>query len=165
LGLTIFSEREQALAMMKILHMTKHSKDGAQVVALEEHFSSSLRLALTGGGNHQSFGVPSSDQGSGHVNTKFLDEYAISQWEGILHYVVNSAGAAKQQEGQGPATAVKQLLEAGNLVSRGRHGGGITQAGFTFLLQETNAQVWSMLLIWVGLAEQVCFSSPKTSVG
>jgi len=133
-------------------------KDGPQVVALMDNFSSSLRLALTGGGDHQSFGVPSSDQDIGDVDTTFLDEYARAQWEGILHYVVNSVGAAMHQDGQGPTAAVKQLLEAGNLVTKGRHGrSGITQAGFTFLLQEANAQVWALLLLWIENAEKVCF--------
>jgi transcription initiation factor TFIIH subunit 4 len=132
-------------------------KDGPQVMTLTENFAFSLRLALTGGGDHQSFGVPSSDQITGDIDNKFLDEYARAQWEGILHYVVNSVGEGMRQEGQGPTTAVKQLLEAGNLVTRGRHsGGGITQAGFTFLLQEVNAQVWALLLLWIENAEKVC---------
>jgi transcription initiation factor TFIIH subunit 4 len=135
-------------------------KDSPQVVALTDNFSSSLRLALTGGGDHQSFGVPSSDQATGGVDIKFLDEYARAQWEGILHYVVNSVGAAMHQEGQGPTVAVKQLLEAGNLVTKGRHsGGGITQAGFSFLLQEANAQVWTLLLLWIENAEKMGMDS------
>ena len=137
-------------------------EDGPQVVTLTENFASSLRLALTGGGDHQSFGVPSSDQITGDIDIKFLDEYARAQWEGILHYVVNSVGEGMRQEGQGPTTAVKQLLEAGNLVTRGRHsGGGITQAGFTFLLQEVNAQVWALLLLWIENAEKVCQGSRR----
>ena len=139
-------------------------KDGPQVVALTDNFSSSLRIALTGGGDHQSFGVPSSNQSTGDVDTNFLDEYARAQWEGILHYVVNSVGAAMHQEGQGPTQAVQHLLEAGNLVTRGRHtGGGITQAGFSFLLQEANAQVWTLLLLWIENAEKVCFHGEEDS--
>lgn len=146
--------------MLRTLHMVTITagKDSPQVVALVPNFSSSLRLALTGGGDHQSFGVPSSDQGTGDVDTKFLDEYARSQWEGILHYVVNSVGAAMHQEGRGPTAAVKQLLEAGDLVTTGKHHGkGITQAGFSFLLQEVNAQVWTLLLLWIENAEKVGF--------
>ena len=145
--------------MLRTLNMVTISagKEGPQVLTLTDNFSSSLRLALTGGGNHQSFGVPSSDRADG-IDTKFLDEYARAQWEGILHYVVNSVGAAMHQEGQGPTQAVKQLLEAGNLVTRGRHTGeGITQAGFSFLLQEANAQVWTLLLLWIENAEKVCY--------
>ena len=86
----------------------------------------------------------------------FLDEYAKDQWEGILHYVVSSVGDGKGQGGTGPTAAVKQLLEAGRMVTRVRHaGGGITQAGFSFLLQEVNAQVWTLLLLWIENAEKV----------
>jgi transcription initiation factor TFIIH subunit 4 len=136
-------------------------KDGPQVVALTENFATSLRLALTGGGDHQSFGVPSSDLVA-TVDSSFLDNYSRDKWEGILHYVVNSVGERSRQEaqGHGPATAVKQLLEAGDLVTKGRYsGGGITQAGFGFLLQEVNAQVWTLLLLWIENADKVCSSA------
>jgi transcription initiation factor TFIIH subunit 4 len=122
---------------------------------LTKNFGSSLRLALTGGGDHQSFGVPSSDIVE-DVSLSFLDQYARDQWESILHYVVNSLGEAVRSEGGGPTSAVKDLLEAGKLVTKGRHsGGGITQAGFSFLLQEVNAQVWTLLLLWIENAEKV----------
>jgi transcription initiation factor TFIIH subunit 4 len=126
-------------------------------VALTKNFRASLRLALTGGGEHQSFGVPSNDSAAVGVDGAFLDEYARVQWEGILHYVVNSVGEFMRNGGDGgPTASVKQLLEAGKLVTKGRHsGGGITQAGFSFLLQEVNAQVWTLLLLWIENADQV----------
>lgn len=157
--LTFRRQKDQALSLLKRLHIvniTAPSREDPQVVSLTESFGSSLRLALTGGGDHQSFGVPSNDLFAEDVDIGFLDNYARSQWESILHYVVNSVGEGMRQEGQGPTTAVKQLLEAGNLVTRGRHsGGGITQAGFSFLLQEVNAQVWTLLLLWIENAELV----------
>ena len=125
-------------------------------MSLTKNFKSALQLALTGGGDHQSFGVPSSDVIE-DVDLSFLDEYARDQWEGILHYVVNSVGDGMRQDRQGPTVTVKDLLEAGKLVTKGRHnGGGITQAGFSFLLQEVNAQVWTLLLLWIENAEKVC---------
>jgi len=36
---------------------------------------------------------------------------------------------------------------------------GITQAGFTFLLQEANAQVWTLLLLWIENAESLQMDS------
>jgi len=121
---------------------------------LTKNFGTSLRFALTGGGEHNSFGVPSDFTGSIDLNE--LDEYARKQWEGILHYVVNSVGEGMRSDGQGPTSRVKDLLEAGRLVTRGRHsGGGITQAGFSFLLQEVNAQVWTLLILWIENAEKV----------
>lgn len=90
------------------------------------------------------------------MDTEFLDNFARDQWEGILHYVVNSVGDRAGQDGQGPKASVRQLLEAGKLVTTGyRAGGGITQAGFSFLLQEVNAQVWTLLLLWIENAEHV----------
>lgn len=156
-------QKDQALSLLSRLHIvtiTALTREEPQTVALTKNFGSSLRLALTGGGDHQSFGVPSSDLVTADVDLDFLDEHARTQWEGILHYMVNSVGEGMRQEGQGPANSVKQLLEAGKLVTRGR-GVGITQAGFSFLLQEVNAQVWTLLLLWIENAEQVstCFHS------
>jgi transcription initiation factor TFIIH subunit 4 len=123
---------------------------------LTKNFGESLRLALTGGGEHQSFGVPSNDSVTDDIDLGFLDEHARTQWEGILHYVVNSVGDARGMGVQGPTNAVTDLLEAGKLVTTGRHSGrGITQAGFSFLLQEVNAQVWTLLLLWIENADKV----------
>lgn len=114
---------------------------------------------MTGGGEHQSFGVPSHDVLE-NLDTSLLDDYAREQWEGILHYVVASVAENKGSAGRGPTDSVKRLLEAGKLVTTGRvSGGGITQAGFSFLLQEVNAQVWTMLLLWIENAEQMGFDS------
>lgn len=149
-------QKDQALSTLSRLHIvtiTAPSRDDPQAVSLTKNFGASLRLALTGGGNHQSFGVPSNNEAE-NVSMNSLDEYARVQWEGILHYVVNSVGEGMRAEGQGPTQAVKDLLEAGKLVTKGRHsGGGITQAGFSFLLQEVNAQVWTLLLLWIENAE------------
>ncbi|KAL3427744.1 RNA polymerase II transcription factor B subunit 2 [Phlyctema vagabunda] len=156
-------QKDQALSLLKRLHIvniTALSREEPQVVSLTDNFRSSLRLALTGGGNHNSFGVPSSDLVTADVDLTFLDGYARAQWEGILHFVVNTASEGMRKEGQGgPTSGVKQLLEAGNLVARGRNGTGITQAGFSFLLQEVNAQVWTLLLLWIENAEKMNMDS------
>ncbi|TAQ90558.1 hypothetical protein B7494_g1135 [Chlorociboria aeruginascens] len=156
-------EKDQALSLLSRLHIvtiTAPSREDPQVVSLTKNFSSSLQLALTGGGDHNSFGVPSSGSVAQNIDLAFLDDYARAQWEGILHYVVNSVGDGMRQEGSGPTAAVKELLAAGNLVTRGRHaGGGITQAGFSFLLQEVNAQVWTLLLLWIENAEKMSMDS------
>ncbi|KAE8453654.1 hypothetical protein EG329_009165 [Mollisiaceae sp. DMI_Dod_QoI] len=155
-------ERDQALSLLSRLHIvmiTAPSREDPQTVSLTPNFGSSLRLALTGGGEHQSFGVPSHDT-LANLDTAYLDDYARDQWEGILHYVVSSVTENRGNGGQGPTASVKQLLEAGKLVTKGRHsGGGITQAGFSFLLQEVNAQVWTMLLLWIENAEQMGLDS------
>ncbi|TVY52107.1 General transcription and DNA repair factor IIH subunit TFB2 [Lachnellula cervina] len=150
------TEALSLLSRLHIVHITARTRDDPQVVSLTKAFGSSLRLALTGGGDHQSFGVPSNDSTTADVDLNFLDDYAQMQWEGILHFVVSSVGEGMRQGGQGPTAAVKQLLESGNLVTRARHsGGGITQAGFSFLLQEANAQVWTLLLLWIKNADKM----------
>lgn len=114
------------------------------------NFKRSLRLALTGGGNHNSFGVPSSLLIPPEIDLSFLDRYARKKWEDVLHFVVSSVGYKSVGDGSGPNKGVKELLIAGRLVDRRPNGGlGITQAGFTFLLQEANAQVWTLLLLWL----------------
>jgi transcription initiation factor TFIIH subunit 4 len=129
---------------------------------LTPNFAASLKLALTGGGDHQSFGVPSSDAAQDGIDSHFLDDYARAQWDGILHYVVNSGSDSIQQGSTYPKANVRQLLELGRLVDakKGRNPGmGITQAGFTFLLQEVNAQVWALLLLWIENAEAMGMDS------
>ncbi|CZR61200.1 related to transcription/repair factor TFIIH subunit [Phialocephala subalpina] len=155
-------ERDQALSLLSRLHIvtiTAPSRDDPQTVTLTSNFGSSLRLALTGGGEHQSFGVPSHNA-LANMDAAFLDDYARDQWEGILHYVVSSVAENRGHGGDGPTASVKHLLEVGKLVTKGKFtGGGITQAGFSFLLQEVNAQVWTMLLLWIENAEQMGLDS------
>lgn len=157
-------QRDQALSILRrlnVITVSVPSRDKPQqTITLTNNFRTSLRLALEGGGDHQSFGVPSSHEPPQHVDVAFLDRYARRKWEDILHYVVNSvqigdstpsypAGSDKN----GPKSSVKELLLAGRLVERSDRGVSITQAGFTFLLQEANAQVWTLLLQWLEAAD------------
>ncbi|KAK7747486.1 RNA polymerase II transcription factor B 52 kDa subunit [Cytospora paraplurivora] len=151
-------QRDQALSTLRRMHIVSisvPSKDKPQEMALTTNFKNSLRLALEGGGEHQSFGVPSSLPVPGHIDIPFLDRYARKKWEDILHYVVNSVGiGGDSYSSNGPKASVKDLLVAGRLVERrGVMGVGITQSGFTFLLQEANAQVWTLLLQWLEAAD------------
>lgn len=157
--LTRRRERDQSLSLLSRLHIvtiTAPTREDNQTVTLTKNFCTSLRLALSGGGEQQSFGIPSHDSPVAGVDVEFLDKHARDQWEDILHFVVNSVGNAMRLSGAGPTQPVRQLLEAGKLVATGkRAGGGITQAGFSFLLQEVNAQVWTLLLLWIENAEKV----------
>ena len=122
---------------------------------LTKPFAASLRLALTGGGNHKSFGVPSNNDGETSVTISQLDEFARKQWEGVLGYMVGSTGISLSDEGVKLSQGVKTLLQIGGLVeSRGRRV-EITQEGFAFVLQEVNAQVWTILILYLENAEQV----------
>ncbi|KAK5654692.1 hypothetical protein OQA88_7016 [Cercophora sp. LCS_1] len=147
--------RDRALSTLRSLHIVTISppgKDKPQEVYLTTNFRNSLRLAIEGGGTHSSFGVPSTLPVDPTIDIPFLDRYARKKWEDILHYVVNSVGGESGGSAGGPKATVKELLLAGRLVERraeARTGIAITQAGFTFLLQEANAQVWTLLLLWL----------------
>ncbi|KAL7810092.1 transcription factor Tfb2 domain-containing protein [Trichoderma aethiopicum] len=147
-------KKDQSLSILRSLHIVQisaPSKEKPQEIQLMSNFKKSLRLALTGGGNHNSFGVPSSLMVPPEIDLPFLDRYARKKWEDVLHFVVSSVGyKSSLGEGSGPNKGVKELLIAGQLVDRRPNGSlGITQAGFTFLLQEANAQVWTLLLLWL----------------
>ncbi|KAK5995293.1 General transcription and DNA repair factor IIH subunit TFB2 [Cladobotryum mycophilum] len=146
-------KKDQALSILRSLHIIQvsaPSKEKPQEIQLMANFKTSLRLALTGGGTHNSFGVPSTLIVPLEIDIPFLDRYARKKWDDILHFVVSSVGYKSVGESSGANKGVKELLIAGRLVDRRPSGGlGITQAGFTFLLQEANAQVWTLLLLWL----------------
>lgn len=149
-------QKDQMLSMLRSLHIVQisaPSKDKAQEVQLTANFRASMRLALTGGGNHNSFGVPSTLSIPPEIDLGFLDRYARRRWDDILHFVVSSVGFKSNGlsgDAGGPNKSVKDILIAGRLVDRRPNGSvGITQTGFTFLLQEANAQVWTLLLLWL----------------
>lgn len=148
---------KQALGILRSLHIlevVQPDKTQPQAIQLTANFKKSLRLALEGGGSHNSFGVPSSLPVDPHINIAFLDNWAGTIWHTILYYVVDSfpstLGQGPGRSRAAPKLAVKGLLEAGGLV-RVAQGGQtqISERGFNFLLQEANAQVWSLLLLWL----------------
>ena len=127
----------------------------ARAYVLTNPFASSLRLALTGGGNHKSFGVPCNTPSKHPVGVSELDEFARRQWESVLGYMVGSTGIDVGDEGVKLSQGVKTLLQAGGLVQvRGRKA-EITKEGFAFILQEVNAQVWTVLIYYLDNAENV----------
>ncbi|KAI0973374.1 transcription factor Tfb2-domain-containing protein [Xylaria arbuscula] len=150
-------EKDQAVSVLRSLHILQ--RDASPTIALTPNFRNSLRLVLEGGGDHNSFGVPSFQPVPSEVDVNYLDRYAQGKWDGILHFVVNSVGFSSgpgDRGSNGPKQSVKDLMIRGHLVERrGGSGISITQAGFTFLLQEANAQVWTLLLLWLESADAV----------
>ena len=116
----------------------------------------SLRLALTGGGNHNSFGVPCNTPNKNPISIPELDEYARKQWEGVLGYMVGSTGINLIDDGVRLSDGVKKLLRDGGLVRQRGKRADITQEGFAFILQEVNAQVWTILIYYLEAAGEVC---------
>jgi transcription initiation factor TFIIH subunit 4 len=154
------SEREQALSILDRLHIlaSKREDDRSVSYSLIPGFQRSLRQAIEGSGTHRSFGVPASKAESGgrRLGIDFLDAHAREQWEGILFFMVSGAagftpGSVKMDVGPG----TKKLLHAGDLV-RTIHGTPrITKEGFSFVLQDTNAQVWKLLIIYLKVTGDV----------
>lgn len=93
-----------------------------------------------------------------------LDEFARRQWEGVLGYMVGSTGLNIASEGVTLSQGVKMLLASGRLVEARGKTVDITKDGFAFILQEVNAQVWTMLILYLQNAESVGFDiSSRTS--
>ena len=84
-----------------------------------------------------------------------LDEFARRQWEGVLGYMVGSTGMNVASEGVTLSQGVKILLASGALVEARGKTVDITKDGFAFILQEVNAQVWTMLILYLQNAESV----------
>jgi transcription initiation factor TFIIH subunit 4 len=116
---------------------------------LNRSFALSLRQALTGGGSGHSFGAPINTPLAQKMSVEDLDAWARGQWESILYYMVGSTGAAMNTVGSKISSGTKALLRMGNFVTVRGEKAAITKEGFTFLLQEANAQVWSLLIVYL----------------
>ena len=120
-----------------------------------QHWAIKTDLYL-GSGSHNSFGVPVDpaslmDLDSPSIDIPYLDNYANTSWETILHYLVGSSLAAR------PSDAVLLTLKNSGLMS----GSGtaarnlkITSKGFQFLLEDVNSQLWNLLLRYLAAAEE-----------
>lgn len=89
-----------------------------------------------------------------------LDEFARKQWEGVLGYMVGSTGIDVASDGVKLSQGVKTLLQMGGLVEAKSRRVEITQDGFAFILQEVNAQVWTVLILYLENAHKVCPFKP-----
>lgn len=69
--------------------------------------------------------------------------------------MVGSAGIDLYDEGIKLSVGVKKLLQLGGLVEVKGRRVEITQDGFAFILQEVNAQVWTVLILYLENAETV----------
>ncbi|KAH3917688.1 RNA polymerase II transcription factor B subunit 2 [Parastagonospora nodorum] len=160
------SERVQALDILERLHIlgSKREDDKSLSYSLIPGFQRSLRHAIEGSGTHRTFGVPASkaERGEKRLSIEFLDAHAREQWEGILFFMVS--GAAGFQPGSvkmdvGPGT--KKLLHAGDLVRTVHGTPRITKEGFSFVLQETNAQVWNLLIVYLKMVDDLGMSETE----
>ncbi|PNS17157.1 hypothetical protein CAC42_7211 [Sphaceloma murrayae] len=147
-------EKDQSLSILIRLKIFEETKNeiGRPAYKLAKSFGKSLRMALTGGGNHRSFGIPSKDADKSEVTIDFLDTYARKQWEAILYYVVGSVETEAQSSIEISAGTKKILIEGEFVAMRGKRP-QITKKGFEFLLEEINAQIWTLLIEYLKLAQ------------
>jgi len=148
--------RDKAVSVLQRLRIVfeKPGKDGRPAYVLAPAFAKALRLALTGGGEHRSFGVPSTGEGGDGVTVEYLDSFARKQWEAILYYVVGSANTSLSG-GVDISSGTKKLLQNGEFVTIKQKHTAISKQGFEFLLQETNAQIWTLLIVYLQFAAEV----------
>ncbi|GAM88071.1 hypothetical protein ANO11243_061010 [Dothideomycetidae sp. 11243] len=152
--------KDQSLSILARLKVFDEAKtvEGRAGYKLSKSFARSLRMALTGGGNHRSFGIPSTELEKGHITVEFLDSYARTQWEAILYFVVGSVETGMQAKVD-VAEGTRQILSRGEFVRMRGQRPQITKKGFEFLLEETNAQIWTLLIEYLKLAEDLRMDS------
>ena len=126
----------------------------SQQYQLNETYRTSFRAALTGQGPTGSFGMPivakqkEQAPSSKAITIDFLDSFAKSRWETILHYMVGT------EMKQRPGDSVLTVLTYGGLMKLSESGKlSITNNGFQFLLQDTNTQLWTFLLHYLNATQ------------
>jgi transcription initiation factor TFIIH subunit 4 len=148
--------RDNAVSILARLRIMSEQpgKDGKPSYVLAPAFAKALRLALTGGGNHRSFGVPSTEPEKAPVTVEYLDAFARRQWEAILYFVVGSANASLSSDVK-ISQGTKKLLYNGMFVTTKNKSTFITKQGFEFLLQEINAQIWALLIVYLEVSAEL----------
>ncbi|KAG8858769.1 RNA polymerase II transcription factor B 52 kDa subunit [Tulasnella sp. 330] len=140
---------EAALQFLRLLHILQANRDGTKY-ALLPTFQKNLRLALTGGGNHLSFGVACARKEDRKATVELLDQHASERWESILHFMVSSG---TEQRVIKPTKGVLFLLDRSGLMA-GPNVPRITSKGFQFLLNSPHEQLWILLLEYLKLSEE-----------
>jgi transcription initiation factor TFIIH subunit 4 len=150
-------ERDQAIDLLLRYHIFKELKSGTnRGYTLTPDFARSLRVALVGGGSGSSFGETITVPRSKRVSVEFLDDYARRQWEGILGYMVSSSESPIESAEplSRPSPQIIEILRYAGLVAGSKVSPDITNEGFSFVLQDLNTQIWSLLFQYAELAEE-----------
>lgn len=141
------AEQVEAIRSIKSLHILK---DNGEVAVLNPKFRENLRNVLTGFDIGVSFGAPCDTEDSNKVDIAFLDTYASNKWETILHFMVGT------ELNEFPSKGVLHLLRhSGLMTGNTPKAMVITNEGFQFLLQDVNAQLWTLLLQYLRMAESL----------
>ncbi|CAN3353661.1 general transcription and DNA repair factor IIH subunit Tfb2p [Diutina catenulata] len=144
------SARKQQIEALKRLRSLHIIEEDGPLLHLQPTFRAQFRDCLTGNQPPNAFGsVHLDNSGDSHVHVKFLDKFASSKWETILHYMVGTQQTAT------PSSSVLALLKKGGLMEGPHHSLRITNHGFQFLLQDSNAQIWTLLLQYLNLTQEL----------
>ena len=160
------SEKELALEQLRRYHVLideTNRLNTPRAYQLTTKFAKSLRQVLTGtGGSSESFGEVYDVPAHRKVSLAILDQFARTQWEGILGYMVGSSAIPLDEDirQDDPAPAVVEILRSGHLIElSGASISGntpkITKEGFAFVLKDINTQVWTLLFLFVARAEDL----------
>lgn len=141
----------EAIKRLRALHLLEEDASGTHV-RLHQTFRNNFRGCLTGTQTPNAFGIILTAPEKHHVDVPFLDQFASQKWETILHFMVGSELPAV------PLRSVLLLLKLGGLME----GAGtlaaslkITNSGFQFLLQDVNIQIWTLLLEYLNLTQEL----------
>lgn len=140
-------DHEAAIAVLSDLSVWRSAAIPGGLPAWElcPTYKRNLKIALLGGGR------PWSMSGALEADSKardiaFLDQYAMSRWRCVLHYMVGSCNS-KALEGEAISPDAVRILLNANLMKREDDSTCvITKQGFQFLLLDTHAQVWHFML-------------------
>lgn len=138
----------EALKRLESLHLIEYDSKGSHI-RLHSTFRKNFRDCLTGSQNPNAFGSISTTADKYKVDIAFLDNFASLKWETILHFMVGTEATAT------PSDSVLSLLKLGGLMEGPNNKLRITNSGFQFLLQDVNAQIWTLLLQYLNLTQEL----------
>ncbi|KAF8589900.1 transcription factor Tfb2 [Ramaria rubella] len=144
---------EAAIVSLSRLHIIMNP---SSKLTLTSTLKAAFRMALTGDGEHRSFGVPA-EKGDGKKSATLdvLDAYAVERWETILHFMVSSGtGQAPAKPSQGVLYLLQRSGLMATMLSQSGTSMKITSAGFQFLLHSPHEQLWTLLLQYLHMAEE-----------
>ncbi|GEQ67792.1 hypothetical protein JCM33374_g1457 [Metschnikowia sp. JCM 33374] len=141
----------EAIKRLRALHLLEEDASGTHV-RLHQTFRNNFRGCLAGTQAPNAFGILALGPEKHHVDTVFLDKFASQKWETILHFMVGSELPAV------PSRSVLSLLKSGGLMEGSGASAAslkITNSGFQFLLQDVNIQIWTILLEYLNLTQDL----------
>lgn len=138
----------ESLNRLKALYLIEEDQRGSHV-RLHPIFRQNFRDCLTGTQAANAFGILCTIPDKHQVDVKFLDAFASQKWETILHFMVGTELSTI------PSKSVLSLLKSGGLMEGSGKSMKITNIGFQFLLQDVNAQIWTFLLQYLNLTQDL----------